>query len=359
MIPIFANATAPSIADTPWPQADLQRLGHCPVCQSTSRALRYADVTDRLFGCAPGHWQIYTCIECQTAYVDSRPTEGSIGRAYGTYFTHNDGKAVSVSSGLRGGVKAALNGFRKNHWQMPLNPANTVTGKFIGLIYPVRELVVAHMRNLPRQLPRPGACLLDVGCGNGLYLELARQAGWQVKGVDFDTQAVASAQTRGLDVRVGGLEQVQDLAGSFDRLTCSHVIEHVHEPRKWLQSMHAMLRPGGSLWLQTPNVDALGHKRFGADWLGLDPPRHLTLMNPRTLRNLLEESGFSVRMLALPALMALSVYQDSDCMAKGLPQIGTRLSWRSFVQWSWLKDAWHQSNDLSYAEFITVEAVKV
>ncbi len=316
-------------------------------------------MTDRLFGYVPGHWQIYTCIECQTAYVDSRPTEGSIGRAYGTYFTHNDGKAVSVSSGLRGGVKAALNGFRKNHWQMPLNPANTVTGKFIGLIYPVRELVVAHMRNLPRQLPRPGACLLDVGCGNGLYLELARQAGWQVKGVDFDTQAVASAQTRGLDVRVGGLEQVQDLAGSFDRLTCSHVIEHVHEPRKWLQSMHAMLRPGGSLWLQTPNVDALGHKRFGADWLGLDPPRHLTLMNPRTLRNLLEESGFSVRMLALPALMALSVYQDSDCMAKGLPQIGTRLSWRSFVQWSWLKDAWHQSNDLSYAEFITVEAVKV
>lgn len=351
------NSTA--IADAPWPAADLQTLGQCPVCQSPARTLRYQDVTDRLFGCAPGHWQLFTCTACQTAYVDPRPDQTSMWRAYGTYFTHNDGAGSPPATGLRGWIKAALNGFRKNRWRMPLTPANASTGYLIGLIGPLRDLIIAHMRNLPGQLPRAGASLLDVGCGNGLYLDLARQAGWQVKGVDFDAQAVASAQARGLDVRAGGLEQVQDLAGSFDRLTCSHVIEHVHDPRQWLQSMHAMLRPGGTLWLQTPNVDALGHQRFGADWLGLDPPRHLSLLNPQTLCQLLQECGFTVRELPLPALMALSVYQDSAAMAKGLPQIGARLSWRSFTQWRWLRDAWRQSRDLSHAEFITVEAVKV
>ena len=348
-----------SIADTAWPSAELQTLAHCPVCRSTSRSLRYADVTDRLFGCAPGHWQLFTCSDCKSAYVDPRPNQASIGRAYGTYFTHNDGVPPSQTSGVRGWIKAALNGFRKDRWQMPLQRTSDIGGKLINLIAPVRELIISHMRHLPTNVPREGACLLDVGCGNGLYLDLARQAGWKVKGVDFDAQAAASAQARGLDVRVGGLEQVQDLAGSFDRLTCSHVIEHVHDPREWLLSMHAMLRPGGSLWLQTPNVDALGHKRFGADWLGLDPPRHLSLLTPITLRNLLQECGFSVKELPLPALMALSVYQDSDAMAKGLPQIGARISWRSFFRWAWLRDEWQQSQDLPHAELITMEAVKV
>jgi 2-polyprenyl-3-methyl-5-hydroxy-6-metoxy-1,4-benzoquinol methylase len=359
MSPTNGSTVGASIADKPWPPADLQWLGKCPICQSEVRELRYADVTDRLFGCAPGHWQLFTCGNCQTAYVDPRPTEGSIGQAYGTYFTHDVGTEVRSVTGVRAWIKAALNGFRNNHWGISLTPANAITGRMVGLLGLMRELIIAHMRNLPRQPPRPDACLLDVGCGNGLYLDLARQAGWQVKGVDFDAQAVSSARAKGLDVRVGGLEQVQDLAGSFDRLTCSHVIEHVHEPKRWIESMHGMLRPGGTLWLQTPNVDALGHTRFGPDWLGLDPPRHLCLMNPKTLCDLLQECGFSARMLPLPAMMSLSVYQDSDAMAKGLPQIGARLSWRSFTRWDWLIEAWRQTGDLAHAEFITVEAVKI
>ncbi|GDX58274.1 hypothetical protein LBMAG30_24370 [Comamonadaceae bacterium] len=123
--------------------------------------------------------------------------------------------------------------------------------------------------------------------------------------------------------------------------------------------MHAMLRPGGSLWLQTPNINALGHRRFGVHWLGLDPPRHLSLLTPKTLFKLLDECGFTVKELPLPALMALSVYQDSDAMAKGAPQIGARLRWRSFFRPAWLSDAWLQSRTLTQAEFITVEATKI
>lgn len=351
--------TGQSNADTAWPSAGLEKLFKCQICSSASRRLRYADLTDRLFCCAPGRWQMYTCNSCQTAYLDPRPSLASIGLAYDAYFTHNDGLTLPRSGGLLGWIKAALDGYRKHRWQMPLNRANVTGGRLIGLLRPIRETVIAHMRHLPARLPRSGACLLDVGCGNGLYMDLARQAGWQVHGVDFDVHAVASAQARGLDVRLGGLEQVQDLLGSFDRLTCSHVLEHVHSPREWLLQMHAMLRPGGSLWLQTPNINALGHRRFGVHWLGLDPPRHLSLLTPKTLFKLLDECGFTVKELPLPALMALSVYQDSDAMAKGAPQIGARLRWRSFFRPAWLSDAWLQSRTLTQAEFITVEATKI
>ena len=302
---------------------------------------------------------MYSCGNCQTAYVDPRPSRASIGLAYRSYFTHHDGPSLPKGSGMRSWIKAALNGFRQRRWQMPLSNVSVIGGRLIGLLDPIRETVIAHMRHLPAQLLRPGASLLDVGCGNGLYLDLARQAGWQVRGVDFDAQAVASAQSRGLDVRLGGLEQVQDLMGSFDRLTCSHVLEHVHNPREWLLQMHAMLRPGGSLWLQTPNIDAFGHRRFGSHWLGLDPPRHLILLTPKTLCKLLEDCGFTFKELPLPALMALSVYQDSEAMAKGSPQIGARLRWRSLFRIAWLSDAWRQSHKLAQAEFITVEATKI
>jgi hypothetical protein len=123
--------------------------------------------------------------------------------------------------------------------------------------------------------------------------------------------------------------------------------------------MHSMLLPGGSLWLQTPNIDALGHRRFGSNWLGLDPPRHLSLLTPKTLCNLLEDCGFTFKELPLPALMALSFYQDSEAMAKGSPQIGTRLRWRNLFRVAWLSDAWRQSHNLAQAEFITVEATKI
>ena len=57
--------------------------------------------------------------------------------------------------------------------------------------------------------------------------------------------------------------------------------------------------------------------------------------------------------------MALSVYQDSEAMAKGSPQIGARLRWRSLFRIAWLSDALRQSHKLAQAEFITVEATKI
>jgi len=213
------------------------------------------------------------------------------------------------------------------------------------------------MRHLPGRPPHEGARLLDVGCGNGAFLQLAKAAGWDAQGVDFDPLALAAARARNLNVHEGGLEQFASHPEKFDWITCSHVIEHVHDPIRWLKDMHALLVPGGSLWLQTPNIDSIGHEKFGPDWRDLDPPRHLVLFNAKVLGELLKSLNFEVKMKNLPAMSAMSVYATSDALRANVPSIdidepGGMFKLRNVAPA--LRQAWLPNR----SEFLTVIATK-
>lgn len=70
------------------------------------------------------------------------------------------------------------------------------------------------------------------------------------------------------------------------------VIEHVHDPHAVLARAFELLKPGGTLYLDTTNINAHGHRRFGPHWRGLEPPRHLVLFNWESLQMLLRQVGF-------------------------------------------------------------------
>jgi hypothetical protein len=59
-----------------------------------------------------------------------------------------------------------------------------------------------------------------------------------------------------------------------------------------LRACHRLLREGGRLWIETPNLDSLGHSIYGENWRGLEPPRHLVLFNRSLLGRALSEIGF-------------------------------------------------------------------
>jgi len=362
-----AEQTTPNLMPlSEWPIKDLEFLDCCPICRSKDRSLMHGALTDRLFGCAPGYWQLHTCTACSIAYMDPRPTAASIGRAYASYFTHTEIGSENESTAhppskhqrIRQWVLAGLNDYRNMRWNTHLKPAKAWGRAAVSVIPPLRSLLIAHMRHLPRRPPYPGARLLDVGCGSGAFLEMAQSAGWQVQGVDFDPLAVAAAQSRGLNVLCGGLEQIAEQAGTYDFLTCSHVIEHLHDPKEWIKAMHAMLRPNGKLWLQTPNIESIGHLCYGHNWRDLDPPRHLVLFTPKTLEALLLSANFKVRFLALPLLMAVPVYDASRNLAKGKPHTDG-FAWRSLLHIPTLWNALAQSLRTRKAEFITVEATRI
>jgi SAM-dependent methyltransferase len=158
-------------------------------------------------------------------------------------------------------------------------------------VFPKRRWsAAATVRELPKRAGRPR--LLDVGFGDASFLRAMGAAGWEVAGLEFDPKAVEAARDLGLEVAEATLETAPYEPGSFDAITLSHVIEHLHDPVAALKTCFRLLRPGGMLWLATPNLDSPGHRRFGANWFGLDPPRHLVLFNRRALERALGAAGF-------------------------------------------------------------------
>jgi 2-polyprenyl-3-methyl-5-hydroxy-6-metoxy-1,4-benzoquinol methylase len=276
-----------------WPAGGLESVPDCPVCGSREREVLYADLQDRVFFCAPGRWTLRHCLDCGSAYLDPRPTAETIGLAYRNYLTHLTSHSVLNASGLRAWIRRALgNGYRNHRFGTKDQPA-TALGIVVALLFPsLRAIANSAMRNLPR-LPVTGRRLLDVGCGNGEFLYRASSVGWETVGVDVDAAAVATSRSLGLDVRLGGVDVLDPAREQFDGITLSHVIEHVHDPQGVLRSCHRLLKPGGWVWLDTPNLNSCGHAVFEHAWRGLEPPRHLVLFTRDSLCRALISAGFT------------------------------------------------------------------
>ena len=238
---------------------------------------------------------MHRCQECGSHYLDPRPDPATIHLAYARYFTHAAPRSAArrePPGGLATLRRSLANGYRNWRYGTEARPA-TFLGIWVAFLVPsLRRNADAGMRFLPRA--SAGRRLLDVGAGSGDYLLRARSAGWDVVGVEPDAAAVATARRAGLDVRQGGIEALSDPPASIDVITMNHVIEHVHDPRAVLNEAFRLLRSGGVLYVETPNINSYGHERFGRHWHALDPPRHLVLFGWESLDRLLEETGFSV-----------------------------------------------------------------
>jgi SAM-dependent methyltransferase len=137
--------------------------------------------------------------------------------------------------------------------------------------------------------------LLDVGCGSATLLGLMKQRGYRAMGVDFSSEAATVAkEENGVQVVVGSLHDAAFPKGSFDIVTLFHVMEHVTNPRGVLLEVGRILRPGGSVVLQVPNIDSWQFRIFKAKWYGLDIPRHVIDYSGDAILRLLSEAGFAV-----------------------------------------------------------------
>jgi 2-polyprenyl-3-methyl-5-hydroxy-6-metoxy-1,4-benzoquinol methylase len=234
-----------------WPNDGLERIDKCPICGSQDRHLLHEGLRDRVFFCAPGEWTLFSCKNCNSAYLDPRPSKESIGLAYRRYFTHvqNGINEMSLLSRMR---RALANGYRNKKYGTVECPACKLGYWMMMLLTSQRAVLDATMRHLPAK--SINGKLLDIGCGSGDFLSRASGAGWQVLGIDPDPVAVEVARSRGLDVRCGGIEILDDVDRQFEGITLSHVLEHVHDPVKLLESCMKLLVPGGWIWIDVPNI---------------------------------------------------------------------------------------------------------
>ena len=345
-----------SLINTPWPAGDLERVSACPVCGSAKRTVLHEGLIDNVFFVALGRWTLHCCKQCRSAYLDPRPSPASIHKAYGTYYTHeaggrqDDAARLSLLRRLR---RTLANGYLNHRYGTQRQPA-TRLGVWMAKILPgQRQALDSGFRYLPK--PIQGQRLLDIGCGNGDFLVDAREAGWHVSGVEPDPKAAAAAWKRDLDVTTGTVDKLAAKSSCFDVITISHVIEHVHDPIKLLKAAHRLLKPGGVVYIDTPNIGSDGAQLFGKNWRGLETPRHLVLFNLASLTSLLSATGYNGVKTERRTTVWQFTYLSSLRMASGnspYGQVPARLPWFERLRLS------IAFTETAHLEFITLTARK-
>jgi len=150
--------------------------------------------------------------------------------------------------------------------------------------------------------------VLDVGCSTGLLAGQLAEAGFEAMGSDISEYACQkAAELLGKErVFCGPIEGVADkLEGSLDAITLMDVIEHFDNVVKPLATMRRMLRPGGVLFLRTPTLSSPFYKiadlsyraslgRYKDAVLKVYHAEHFYFFNERSIRKLLEDTGYEV-----------------------------------------------------------------
>ncbi len=165
---------------------------------------------------------------------------------------------------------------------------------------PVFERVAARLvaTELVARVPPP-ARLLDVGCGNGAFLSLARNAGYVGVGIDISDAAGELCRRQGLDTRIGDLRSTS-VIGSDERfalITFWDVVEHLPDPASFLTRAYDLLVPGGIVIVKTPRTStasvAVSARIPRVAGALLQTPSHIQFFREDDLRSLLRRAGFS------------------------------------------------------------------
>ncbi|MGH9315942.1 MAG: class I SAM-dependent methyltransferase [Thermoanaerobaculia bacterium] len=251
----------------------------CPVCRGAP-AEEHARGKDFEYGTTQDHeWVLRLCTVCDVVLLSPRPADAEIGRIY---------------------------------------PSNYYAYDFTGkktLGYRVKTLLDRRSARAYLSHTRPGSNILDVGCGDGRLLRIFAELGVESErlfGMELDAQAVASAQSRGLRVVRGRVEDADYDPGFFGLAVLQQVLEHVSDPRAVIEKLHRILEPGGCAIFETPNTASWDHALFRRRyWGGYHIPRHFFLFRPASLTRLLLACGFEVVevcFLASPSFWVQSVH---------------------------------------------------
>ncbi len=159
-----------------------------------------------------------------------------------------------------------------------------------------------NLEALHEHVPGRGR-LLELGFGNGSFLEMAQEAGWEVHGADLSEPLVQRAREdlRLPNIELGTVEQVGYPDEHFDVVAGFNFLEHVPDPRATLVEIRRILKPGGLAAVLCPNLGSLYH-RLMLELLGdrdplcisWVPPAHLYYFNKENLARLLREVGYEV-----------------------------------------------------------------
>ncbi len=139
--------------------------------------------------------------------------------------------------------------------------------------------------------------ILDVGCGQGDFLMVAKELGWEVYGIEFSEKLYNYCSQRKLNVFRGTLELHANQLPTFDIIFSFEVLEHINTPNTEIQLFNKLLRKGGAVYVTTPNFNSIMRFLLKDKYNAICYPEHLTYFTPKTLKYSFEKNGFSTKWL--------------------------------------------------------------
>ena len=134
---------------------------------------------------------------------------------------------------------------------------------------------------------------LEIGCNAGSLLDVAREMGWNTRGVDLcETAADHACKKLGLDVFTGTVLEARYPDNYFDVIFTVSVLEHLRHPLSTLTECLRILRPGGVFYGETVNWDSYTRRLLKSHWKYLNASGHFHLYTPTNIRALCSRVGF-------------------------------------------------------------------
>jgi SAM-dependent methyltransferase len=259
---------------------EFEEVSSCPVCGSES--FRRAFETD-----------VAECGHCHVYFRNPRPTQAEICRSYD---------------------------FGSNYaeWQKDDSKRSR--------LWEQRFEILSRFKK--------GGRLLDIGAGDGYFMDVAKAGGFTTYGTELSSTGAGYAEKRGHHLLLGQLKDI-DFAGlKFDAITLWHVLEHLPNPGEALSIIHGLLEPGGIFALAVPNEEnQLFRYRIGLKKCvnPLGPivwakEIHLTHFQPWTFRAALRDHGFEVRKFGVD-----DIYWDRS--ASNMAKLAMQKSLCGLFQW--------------------------
>lgn len=152
-----------------------------------------------------------------------------------------------------------------------------------------------YLNRISQYINKDIGTILDVGCSTGAFLSVAKNNGWQVKGIEIGRESAKYANSIGIDVETGSIKNIEIEKEKYDAVAFLEVIEHLEDPKDALKRIYDYLKPGGALIVSTPNFDSLYRRIHKQKWWVINcEEEHIMFFNALSLQNALEETGFTV-----------------------------------------------------------------
>lgn len=214
----------------------------CPIC-SSKKTQFFAKKDEYIF---------HRCKMCKTIFLTTLPSQKQLNRYYAKQFSYSDGL---------------------------LNEA---------VIRKRSHIILKKIKYLAPQ----AKTLCDVGSGYGFFLDEAHNTGFKVAGIEPSHQLANHAKRNyRIPTFIGELKKyIDEEQRQFDMVTCIHVIEHVASPKEFVSLLFQLVKPGGLLYLETPNSDSHLLYAEREQYTFLIPPNHLWLFSKESLKHLLPKN---------------------------------------------------------------------